>query len=155
MADVENNHPVYQKASILVELRNFMLGGDFIKLACAFVIALALQKLITQFVASFITPILGIIGSRSFQDLDFRVRGSKFSYGLFIDALISFIIIVLALFFCLILPLQRHAGKIGADAWVVRFCDYCCSTVPAIASKCSHCCSELTPQPINKGRSYK
>jgi large-conductance mechanosensitive channel len=73
MADLENNTGIahqeiaYKKPSLLAEFRNFLLGGDFIKLACAFVLALALEKLIRQFVASFISPIIGIIGSRSFE----------------------------------------------------------------------------------------
>lgn len=122
-------------ATIAMELRNFILGGNFIRLATAFVLALALEQLIKQFVASFITPVIGIIGGNSFQDLAFSINKSKFAYGLFLDAIISFLMIVLVIFFCLILPLQRYGGKC-APAWVQTFCEFCCQPIPAIATKC-------------------
>jgi len=72
------------------EMKEFTLGGNFIRIAAAFVLGLALERLVTQFVESWITPLLGIFGGKSFQDLAFTVRGSEFKYGLFLDAVISF-----------------------------------------------------------------
>jgi large conductance mechanosensitive channel len=126
-------------------------GGNFIRLAAAFVLALALESLIKSLVSSFITPVLGIIGSRNFNDLDFTVRGSRFAYGEFINAAISFLTIGMVIFFCLILPVQRYGGKC-APAWVQTFCEYCCQQIPAIATKCPHCCSAVTPVPVHVGR---
>jgi len=128
--------------SILVEFRDFILGGNLIRMAVAFVLALALENLISQFVASFITPIIGIIGARDFSELTFTIRDSRFAYGNFLDSGISFIVICLVLFFFLILPTQRLAPKC-APAWVIRKCPYCLSDMSAMASKCAFCCSDL------------
>lgn len=132
---------------ILIEFRDFVLGGNLIRIAVAFVLALALEKLVSQLVASFVTPIIGIIGARSFSDLTFTIRKSTFTYGLFIDALISFIVICSVLFFCLILPVQRYGGKC-VPSWVIRKCPYCYTDMPAIATKCPACCSSVEPLPI-------
>lgn len=143
----EKRAPLYRKP-VSVEFRDFMLGGNLIRLAVAFVIAIALQALINQFVVSFITPIIGIIGSRSVEDLVFTIRGSAFRYGRFLDEMISFIMICVVLFFVLILPLQRYGGHC-APAWVMRKCPYCCSDMAAIGTKCPSCCSAVEPLAIS------
>lgn len=132
--------------SVVVEFRDFVLGGNLIRMAVAFVLALALERMISQFVASFITPILGIIGASDFGDLDFTIRDSRFAYGAFLDTLIAFLIICVVLFFCLILPVQRYGGKC-VPSWIIRKCPYCFSDISAIATKCSHCCSNVEPLP--------
>lgn len=139
------------KKGILGEFRDFVLGGNFIRLAAAFVLALALEDLIKAFVAAFVSPIIGVIGSKDFSDLAFTIRGSAFKYGNFFNAALSFLMILLTIFFCLILPLQRYGGKC-APAWIQTFCEHCCQQIPAIATKCPHCCSNVTPKPVYKGR---
>ncbi|CAN8066272.1 unnamed protein product [Agarophyton chilense] len=64
--------------SIPEEFRDFIFGGNLIRIAVAFILALALERMVEQFVASFITPIIGVIGAESFEDLTFTVRSSKF-----------------------------------------------------------------------------
>lgn len=135
--------------SIVVEFRDFLLGGNLIRIAVAFVLAIALEKLINQFVASFVTPIIGIIGGRDFGDLLFTVRDSKFRYGDFISVLISFLVICLVLFFLLVLPVQRYGGKC-VPSWVVRKCPFCFSDISAIATRCPSCTSAVEPLPILK-----
>lgn len=83
-------HRKNDESSILKELRDFTLSGNFIRIAAAFILALALERLITQFVASWISPAISMMGGRSFKNLSFTVSGSEFAYGMFIDALISF-----------------------------------------------------------------
>jgi len=95
MTDVEKNQSCFPprkdgKPSAMQELADFIGGGDFVRIAAAFVIAIALEGLIKQFVSSWVSPILGIFGGVDFADLSFTIRGSKFAYGLFFDALISF-----------------------------------------------------------------
>lgn len=135
--------------SIMVEFRDFILGGNLIRIAVAFVLALAIEKLVQAFVSSFITPILGIIGARDFSELAFTIRKSKFVYGTFLDALISFITISLVLFFCLILPVQRYGGRC-VPSWILRKCPYCYADMPAIGTKCQSCCTVVEPIPIGQ-----
>lgn len=157
--DVENQGCMKEKSggnvqvgtgkSVLIEFRDFVLGGNLIRLAVAFVLALALERMIGQFVASFVTPILGIIGARSFSELTFTIRKSVFTYGEFLDTLISFLIICLVLFFCLVLPVQRYGGKC-VPSWIIRKCPYCFSDISAIATRCAFCCSAVEPLPVVK-----
>lgn len=129
---------------ILIEFRDFVLGGNLIRMAVAFVLALSLNNMVSQFVSSFITPILGIIGASDFTHLVFSIRKSEFQYGKFLNAAISFLVICSVLFFCLILPVQRYGGRC-VPAWIIRKCPYCCTDMPAIATKCSNCTSTIIP----------
>lgn len=139
------------KKPILVEFRDFVLGGNLIRIGVAFVLALALESLIKSFVNAFISPILGVIGANNIEDLFFTVRGSRFKYGLFLDSLLSFVTICLVLFFVLILPLQRYGGRC-VPAWVIRKCPFCYSDMPAIGTKCPSCTSEVDPLNIVPGK---
>lgn len=133
----------------LVEFRDFVLGGNLIRIAVAFVLALALEKMVSTFVSSFVTPILGIIGAREFKELTFTIRSSVFTYGVFLDAVISFLVIATVLFFCLILPVQRYGGRC-VPSWIMRKCPYCFADMPAIGTKCQFCCSSVEPLPIGQ-----
>lgn len=128
--------------SVGAEFRDFVLGGNFIQLAVAFVLAIEVQRLIAQFVSSFITPWFGVIGSTSFETLDFSVRSSVFSYGKFIDVLVSFLVICAVVFFVLVLPTQRYGGRC-VPSLVMRKCPRCFSDISAIATRCKFCTSEL------------
>lgn len=134
---------------ILIEFRDFLLGGNLIRVAVAFVMALAVSELINQFVKSFITPIIGIIGGTDFDSLTFKINGSNFTYGSFLDELISFLVLTIVVFFCLVLPVQRYGG-LCVPSWIMRKCPFCFQDTPAIATKCPHCCSEIEAIPIGK-----
>lgn len=86
MAEVENSKSCVPSQ----ELSDFIAGGNFIHIAAAFVVGLALDRFVTKFVSSWVSPIIGIFGGRSFADPTLTINGSKFYYGLFFDALISF-----------------------------------------------------------------
>mmetsp|Transcript_44843 Transcript_44843/g.110029 ORF Transcript_44843/g.110029 Transcript_44843/m.110029 type:complete len:151 (-) Transcript_44843:62-514(-) len=150
MADVEAGESVgcCTRNRTLKEFRDFLLGGNFIRVAVALIMALALNDLVRVFVSSFVTPIIGIIGNTSFDELVFTIRGSKFTYGEFFDALIYFVMLTLIIFFCLVLPVQRLAGKC-APSWVVRKCPYCFEETSSIGTRCSHCCADIEPMKFN------
>lgn len=94
----------------LQEFKNFLLRGNIVELAVAFVIGLALVALVTAFVADWITPIIGAIfgGQGAFDDLSFTINNSVFHYGHFIDALITFVAIATAVFFFVVKPMQYY-----------------------------------------------
>ena len=94
----------------LEEFKNFLLRGNIVELAVAFVIGLALVALVTAFVTDWITPIIGAIfgGQGAFDDLSFTISGSVFHYGHFIDALITFVAIAAAVFFFVVKPMNYY-----------------------------------------------
>ena len=99
---------------MLKEFRTFLLRGNIVELAIAVVIGAAFGALVTSLVATIITPIIAaIVGKPDFSNLTFTINGSVFRYGLFINALISFISIAAAIFYFVVKPidaLQRARG---------------------------------------------
>lgn len=88
--------------------KDFLLRGNVIDLAVAVVVGVAFTALITAFVADFITPLIAAIGGQQdFSKLDFTVNGSTFRYGAFINALISFLLVAAAVYFFVVVPVNR------------------------------------------------
>ena len=95
------------------EFKAFLLQGNLVILAVAFVIGLAFAALVTAFVTDWVTPIIGAIfgGQGPFDDLSFTIHRSVFHYGHFIDALITFVAIALAVFFFVVKPYQAYMAR--------------------------------------------
>jgi large conductance mechanosensitive channel len=95
------------------EFKAFLLQGNLILLAVAFVIGLAFAAVVTAFVTDWVTPIIGAIfgGQGAFDDLSFTIHSSVFHYGHFIDALITFVAIALAVFFFVVKPYQAYMAR--------------------------------------------
>jgi large conductance mechanosensitive channel len=97
---------------MLKEFREFVLRGNVVDLAVAVVIGAAFGAVVTAFVADFVTPLLAAIGGKpDFSELDFTINGSKFLYGHFINAVISFLIIAAVIFFVVVRPLNALAAR--------------------------------------------
>lgn len=89
----------------LKDFKEFILKGDVVSLAVAVVIAAAFGAVVTAFVANILTPLIAAIGGQpDFSELDFTVNGSRFQYGLLINAIISFLIIAAVVFFLVVRP---------------------------------------------------
>lgn len=128
--------------------KKFLLQGNLVQLAVAVVIGSVFASLITAFTEGFITPLLGIFGGvPAFGDLYFEINGSRFLYGAFVDALISFLITAAILYFCVVLPLGKLMEKfIKAEEATTRACPHCYTDINKKASRCAHCTSEVTPE---------
>ena len=132
---------------MLRDFRDFVLRGNVVELAVAVVIGAAFGALVTQFVGSFITPLIAAIGGKpDFGDLAFTVNGSRFTYGLFINALLSFLIIAAVVFFFVVRPVNALMARLRPEQPVdrpTRECPECLSSIPADARRCSFCTSAL------------
>jgi large conductance mechanosensitive channel len=74
--------------TILAEFKRFLMRGNLVELAVAFVIAVVFAALVKAFIADLITPIVGLIfGKRDFGALSFTINGSLFRYGDFLNNL--------------------------------------------------------------------
>jgi large conductance mechanosensitive channel len=132
---------------MLKEFRDFVLRGNVVELAIAVVIGAAFGAVVTAFVASCITPLIAAIGGKpDFSSLAFTVNGSRFTYGAFFNALLSFLIIAAVIFFFVIRPLNalmaRRKPEPAVDL-VVRPCPECLSDIPEEARRCAFCTAEL------------
>ncbi len=95
------------------DFKEFVLKGDVVALAVAVVIATAFGAVIASFVANVITPLLAAIGGQpDFSQLDFTINGSRFQYGLFINAIITFLIIAAVVFFLVVRPYNRFKSRV-------------------------------------------
>ena len=94
------------------EFRDFLLRGNLITLAVAFVMGLAFAALVNSFVANLVMPIIAaIVGKPNFNDLTFTIHKSVFTYGTFITDLISFLAIAAAVFFFIVKPVDMIAKR--------------------------------------------
>jgi len=134
--------------SILEEFKAFIMRGNLIELAVAFVLGLAFAALVTAFVADLITPIIAaIFGKPDFSDLDFTINGSRFAYGDFINALITFISIAAAIFFFVVKPMEAITARRKPVEASQRECPECLSEIPIAARRCAFCTAEVGPAP--------
>jgi large conductance mechanosensitive channel len=97
---------------MLKEFREFILRGNVIDLAVAVVIGAAFGAVITQTVESFITPLIAALGGQpDFSDLKFTINGSQFTYGAWINAVLSFLIIAAVIFFVIVKPMNALLAR--------------------------------------------
>ena len=92
---------------MLKEFRDFLMRGNLVELAVAFVMGLAFAALITSFVNDLIMPIVAmIIGKPDFSGLTFTVNDAVYRYGAFITAAITFVSTAAAIFFFVVKPVD-------------------------------------------------
>jgi large conductance mechanosensitive channel len=102
---------------MLKEFRDFLLRGNLVELAVAFVMGLAFAALVTSFVDDLIMPIVAmIIGKPDFSDLTFTINDAVFRYGAFITALITFVTTAAAIFFFVVKPMNAIMGRLKKPA---------------------------------------
>ena len=97
---------------LLKDFKAFLIQGNLITLAVAFVMGVAFAAVLTSFVSDIITPIIGaIFGKSDFSDLTFTIHKSLFRYGAFITALITFVSIAAAVFFFIVKPYEMITAR--------------------------------------------
>ena len=97
---------------MLKEFKDFLLRGNLVELAVAFVMGLAFAALIASFVDDLVLPIVAMIfGEPDFSGLDFTINDAVFRYGAFITALITFITTAAAIFFFVVKPVTAIMAR--------------------------------------------
>ena len=127
--------------------RNFISRGNLIDLAVAVVIGTAFTAVVTALVTDLITPLItAIAGKPDYSKLIFTVHGSKFLYGSFINAALSFLIIAAVVYFLIVAPMARITSRFQRKVEVTtRDCPECLSTIPIAASRCMYCTAQVAP----------
>jgi large conductance mechanosensitive channel len=125
--------------------REFLLRGNVVDLAVAVVIGAAFGAVVSALVKDLITPIVSaIIGQPDFSSLDFTINGSRFRYGDFLNALITFVSVAAAVYFFVVVPVNALNSLRKRDA-TVRPCPECLTEIPAKATRCRACTAEVAP----------
>jgi large conductance mechanosensitive channel len=97
---------------VIREFRDFLLRGNLVELAVAFVMGLAFAALVTSFVDDLIMPIVAmVIGKPDFSDLTFTINDAVFRYGAFLTALITFVTTAAAIFFFVVKPVTAMMDR--------------------------------------------
>ncbi len=104
--------------SLLQEFEDFLMKGNLIELAVAFVMGLAFAAVINSLVDNLVMPVIGaVIGKPDFSALTFTINDSVFRYGAFITDVIQFVAIAAAVFIFIVKPVQvLLAQRAGRDA---------------------------------------
>jgi large conductance mechanosensitive channel len=128
---------------MLKEFKQFLLRGNVVDLAVGVVIGAAFGTVVTALVSDLLTPLIAAIAKvPDFSDLSFTLHGSKFTYGHFINALISFVLVASAVFFFVVKPMNmlisRSRKEAPADP-TTKKCGECKSEIPLDAKRCKFC----------------
>jgi large conductance mechanosensitive channel len=98
---------------MIKEFRDFLMRGNLVELAVAFVMGLAFAALITSFVDNLVMPIVAmIIGKPDFSDLTFTINDAVFGYGAVITAAITFLATAAAILFLVVKPLNALMSRV-------------------------------------------
>ena len=135
---------------MLKEFKAFVLKGNVVDLAVAVVIGAAFTSVVNGLVKDLLTPLIAIPGKSDFSALHFTIRHSTFLYGAFLNDVVAFLLIALAVFFFVVKPMnmmiaRRNRGEASDADPSTRDCPFCLSAIPTAATRCAHCTSELKP----------
>jgi large conductance mechanosensitive channel len=152
---------------MLKEFKEFAVRGNVLDLAVGVIIGAAFGKIVSSLVDDIIMPPIGLIlGKVDFASLFINLSGKPcatpagtackslddfkkaavptLNYGLFLNSLVSFLIVAFVVFLIVreFNKLRRGEEKPAAEP-VVKECPYCLSSIPIKATRCPHCTSEL------------
>lgn len=102
-------------SSTLKEFRDFLLKGNLIELAVAFVMAIAFKAVIDAVVAGFVEPLISVFGGK--PDLSsnyFTINDARFGWGLIVTQLLNLVITGAAVFFFVVKPVQKLLDRMKA-----------------------------------------
>ena len=131
------------------ELKAFLLRGNLLEIAVGLVLALAFAAVVTSLVENVLTPLIAaIFGEPDFSGLTVTINDSELRYGAFLNALIAFLLVALALYFLVVRPVNAIVARNrreGPEEPGMRQCPECLSEIPAGARRCPHCTASVEP----------
>ena len=127
--------------------KKFILRGNVVDLAVGVVIGAAFASVVQVFVKGILTPFIGMFGGvPDMAAWTATANGSVFLIGELINAILSFLIIALVVYFCVVVPVNRLMDRMKPPAPPspkTRECPFCLSKIPAAATRCAFCTSEV------------
>jgi len=146
------------KINMLKEFKLFAMRGNVIDLAVGLIVGAAFGKVVSSLVEDIIMPPIGLaLGHVNFSDLFISLNGTHYdtlvaakaaaaptiNYGLFLNTIINFLIVALAVFL-LVQQVNRWGKKPApAAAPTTRDCPQCAMPIPLAAKRCPHCTTQL------------
>ena len=97
---------------MIQEFKNFLLRGNIVELAVAFVMGVAFAAVVNSLVDNLVMPIVAmLIGKPDFSNLTFTINDAVFRYGAFITDVIQFVAIAAAVFFFVVKPVEAMLAR--------------------------------------------
>ena len=133
---------------MLKGFKEFILRGNVVDLAVGVLVGAAFGSVVTALVKDLITPLIAaIVKSPDFSGLYFVLNGSKFMYGDFINALISFLIVASVVYFFVVMPINTLIHRMKKEKPLdptTKKCPECLSEIPLEAKRCAFCTSTIS-----------
>ena len=160
---MKENKAVQKTTGFIKEFKDFISKGNVIDLAVGVIIGGAFSGIVTNLVTNIITPAISLLtGKISFTDLFIALDGGEYAtlaaaqeagaatlnYGLFIQAVIDFIITAFVIFLLVkginkIRSLGKKEEEAAPAAPTIKVCPFCKSEISIDATRCAHCTSEV------------
>ena len=140
----ERSRPSHAKeASTFKGFGAFLARGNVIDLAVAVIVGSAFTAVVNALVKDILTPLVAaIIGQPEFSRLGFNIRSTHFPVGDFVNALITFLLDALVIYYVVVVPLRTIAARFRKpeeSALALKTCPECLSEIPQDARRCKYC----------------
>jgi len=124
--------------------KKFILRGNVVDMAVGVVIGAAFAGVVGALTKGLLTPLIAaIVKAPDFSGLFFTLNGSKFLYGEFINAVISFLLVAAAVYFFVVTPINALVARMRKDPApadpTTKKCPECLSEIPLDARRCAFC----------------
>ena len=128
--------------------KKFLLRGNVVDLAVGIVIGAAFSNVVQALVKDFITPLISLLGGQpDFSNYVWTVGAARFGVGDFVNALISFLLLALVVYFFVVVPVNRLMDRYRPEPEPAptKPCPECTSKIPEAARRCPECAAQLAP----------
>jgi large conductance mechanosensitive channel len=129
---------------MLKGFRDFILRGNVVDLAVAFILGAAFNAIVNSLVKDVMMQFIAAAGGKpDFSAMKFDVHGTPIMIGNFLNATVSFLIVAFVVYFFMVLPINslmaRFQGPAPAAPPSTKPCPECLSEIPVAARRCAHC----------------
>lgn len=135
---------------MLSGFKQFILRGNVVDMAVGVVVGAAFAGVVGAFTKDLLTPLIAaIVGKPDFSAIQFKVNGSVFALGDFINAAIAFLLVAAAVYFFVVTPVNMLVSRMHKDPTPAdptsKKCGECLSEIPIDARRCAHCGQPVVP----------
>jgi large conductance mechanosensitive channel len=150
---------------MLKQFKEFALRGNVLDMAIGIIIGVAFSTIVNSLVNDILMPPIGwLLGGVDFENFYFIIKygtpagpypsladaqaagAITINYGIFINSVISFLIVALAMFLLIRAINRLQEGKAEVEAQsppTTKSCPFCFSEIPYQAVRCPHCTSQI------------
>ena len=142
------------------DFKKFAFKGNVVDLAVGVIIGAAFGKIVSALVADLVMPLVSLVlPSGNWRNAGIVIREAAdpkdtvvLKYGDFLGQVLDFFVVAIALFVIVSRIVKVAEGKLPKAAAepappATQECRFCCETIPARATRCKFCTSELVPVP--------